>query len=153
MTYPSTIAKTRKIRIRNTLLRRLTPIRSRKVPPLACIPPLVVGARHGPPPGPLRLEVPLLHEPRGPGEENRREALYLRVVRADRVVVVLPGEGDLVLRRRELLLEVHEHPVGAELGVALGHREEVADGAAEACLGLGLLPNSLRLHRPRAGLS
>src|SRR3712207_4370790 len=101
MTYPSTIAKTRKTRIRNTLLRRLTPIRSRKVPPLACIPPLVVGDRHGLPLGPLRLEVLLLREAHRPGEDDRREALYLRVVRAHRVVVVLPGEGDLVLRRGE----------------------------------------------------
>src|ERR671917_31953 len=153
MTYPSTSTKTRKTRIRNRLLRRLTPIRSRKVPWLPpCILPLVVGDRHGLPLRPLRLEILLLREAHRPGEEHRREALYLRVVGAHRVVVVLPGEGDLVLRRGELLLEVHEHPVGAELGVALGHGEEVADGAGEARLGLGLLPHALRLHGAGAGL-
>src|SRR4028119_1451394 len=131
MTYPNTSTKTRKTRIRNTLLRRLTPIRSRKVPWLPpCILPLAVGDRHGLPLGPLRLEVLLLREAHRPGEEHRREALYLRVVGAHGVVVVLPGEGDLVLRRGELFLEVHEHPVGAELGGALGHGDETAEGAA-----------------------
>src|SRR4028118_959895 len=147
MTYPNTSTKTRKTSIRNTLLRRLTPIRSRKVPWLPpCIPPrvLVVGDRHGLPLGPLRLEVLLLREARRPGEEHRREALYLRVVGAHGVVVVLPGEGDLVLRRGELFLEVHEHPVGAELGVALGDGEEVADGAGEARPGPGLARRALR---------
>src|SRR4028119_2021306 len=135
MTYPNTSTKTRKTRIRNTLLRRLTPIRSRKVPWLPpCILPLVVGDRHGLPLWPLRLEVLLLREAHRPGEEDRREALYLRVVGADGVVVVRPGEGDLVLRRGQLFLEIHEHPVGAELGVALGHGEEVADGARKARL-------------------
>src|SRR4028118_1406210 len=145
MTYPSTSTKTRKTRIRNTLLRRLTPIRSRKVPWLPpCILPLVVGDRHGLPLGPLRLEVLLLREAHRPGEEHRREALYLRVVGAHGVVVVLPSEGDLVLGRRELLLKIHEHPVRAELGVALGDGEEVADGAGEARPGPGLARRALR---------
>src|SRR5918997_2194533 len=152
MTYQSTIAKTRKSRIRNTLLRWLTPTRSRNVTAFPCIPPLVVGDRHGLPLGPLRLEVLLLGEAQGPREEDRREALYLCVVRAHRVVVVLPGEGDLVLRRGELLLEVYEDPVGAQLRVVLGDGEEVADGPAEARFGLGLLPHALRLHGTRAGL-
>src|SRR4028119_680535 len=145
MTYPSTSTKTRKARIRNRLLRRLTPIRSRKVPWLPCILPLVVGDRHRLPLGPLRLEILLLREAHRPGEEDRRKALYLGVVGAHGVVVVLPSEGDLVLRRGQLFLEVHEHPVGAELGVALGHGEEVADGAREAGPRLGALP-----HHPRA---
>src|SRR4028118_2378561 len=153
MTYPSTSTKTRKTRIRTRLLRRLTPIRSRKVPWLPpCILPLVVRDRHGLPLGPLRLEVLLLREAHRPGEEDRREALNLGVVGAHGVVVVLPGEGDLVLRRGELFLEVHEHPVGAKLGVALGHGEEIADGAGEARLRLGLLPHTLRLHGAGAGL-
>src|SRR4028119_2190777 len=109
MTYPSTSTKTKKARIRNRLLRRLTPIRSRKVPWLPpCILPLVVGDRHGLPLWPLRLEVLLLREAHRPGEEHRREALYLRVVGADGVVVVLPGEGDLVLRRRQLFLAAQD---------------------------------------------
>src|SRR4028119_1378046 len=121
MTYPNTSTKTRKTRIRNTLLRRLTPIRSLKVPWLPpCILPLVVGDRHGLPLGPLRLEVLLLREAHRPGEEHRREALYLGVVGPHRVVVVLPGEGDLVLRRGQLFLEVHEHPVGGRAGERAG---------------------------------
>src|SRR4028118_1007327 len=153
MTYPSTSTKTRKTRIRNTLLRRLTPIRSRKVPWLPpCILPLVVRDRHGLPHGPSPLEVLLPREAHRLGEEDRREALNLGVVGAHGVVVVLPGEGDLVLRRGELFLEVHEHPVGAKLGVALGHGEEIADGAGEARLRLGLLPHALRLHGAGAGL-
>src|SRR5215213_10807099 len=60
---------------------------------------LVVGDRHGLPFGTLGLEVFPLRKAHGAGEDDRREALYLRVVGLDGVVVVLPREGDLVLRR------------------------------------------------------
>src|SRR5918997_836614 len=146
-------AKARNTRIRNRLLRRLTPILSRNVPWAGpAIGPLVVGDRHGLPLGSLGFEVLLLREAHGPGEEHRGEALYPGVVGADGVVVVLTGEGDPVLRRGELLLEIHEHPVRPELGVVLGDGEEVADGAGEARLAPSLLAHRLRLHRAGAGL-
>ena len=66
---------------------------------LCCSMSLVVGDRHGLPLGALGLEVLPLGEAHGTGEDDRGEALDLRVVGLDRVVVVLPGEGDLVLRR------------------------------------------------------
>src|SRR3712207_9152430 len=55
------------------------------------------------------------------------------------------------LFRSQLLLEVENHPVRAELGVVLRHREQVADGPGEPCFGLRLLPGRLGLHRLRAG--
>src|SRR5829696_1112800 len=122
------------------LLRLLRAMRSLKVPRSLCCMALVVGDRHGLPLGTLSLEVFPLRKAHGAGEDDRREALYLRVVGLDRVVVVLPGEGDLVLRRRELLLKVDQDRVRTELGIVLGHGEKVADSPAEPRLGLGLLP-------------
>src|SRR5215203_6657290 len=113
---------------------------------------LVVGDRNGLPLGTLGLEVFPLGEAHGTGENDRRETLYLRVVGLDRVVVVLPGEGDLVLRRGELLLEVYQYRVGAEIWIVLGDREQVPDGPGEPGLGLGLLSRRLGLHGLGAGL-
>src|SRR5215211_6275626 len=113
---------------------------------------LVVGDRHGLPFGALGLEVLPLGEAHGAGEDDRGEALYLRVVRLDRVVVVLSREGDLVLRRGELLLEVDQYRAGTELRIVLGHRKQIPDGPTEPCLGLGLLSWRLGLHSLRAGL-
>src|SRR5215213_2716567 len=97
----------------NRLLRLLRAMRSLKVPWSLPSIVLVVGDRHGLPLGTLGLEVLPLREAHRTGEDDRWEALNLRVVGLDRVVVVLPGEGDLVLRRRELLLEVDQHRVRA----------------------------------------
>src|SRR5215212_8325612 len=97
--------KARKAEIRNTLLRLFTAIRSRKVPSLGLSVISVVGDRHGLPLGADGLEVLPLGEAHGAGEDDGGEALYVGVVGLHRVVVVLAGEGDLVLRRRELLLE------------------------------------------------
>src|ERR671917_2214989 len=110
------------------LLRLLRAMRSLKVPWSLPSIVLVVGDRHGLPLGTLGLEVFLLGEAHGTGEDDRGEALDLRVVGLDRVVVVLPGEGDLVLRRRELLLKVDQNGVGPKVRVVLGHGEQVAYG-------------------------
>src|SRR3712207_7774698 len=65
----------------------------------------------------------------------------------------ISGERDLVLRRREFLLEVHQHRVGAEFRVVLRHREQVADGPGETRLGLGLDRKSTRLNSSHANIS
>src|ERR687890_1282731 len=114
--------KARKAAMSSRLLRLLRAMRSLKVPWSLPSIVLVVGDRHGLPLGTLGLEVFLLGEAHGTGEDDRREALYLRVVGLDRVVVVLPCEGDLVLRRGELLLKVDQNRVRAEIGIVLGHR-------------------------------
>src|ERR671916_2263288 len=110
-----------KAAIRSRLLRLFTAIRSRKVPSLGLSLISVVGDRYRLPLGTDGLEVLPLGEAHGAGEDDGGEALYLGVVGLDRVVVVLAGKGDLVLRGRELLLEVEEHPVRAKLGVVLRH--------------------------------
>src|SRR5215210_7177300 len=123
------VMKARKAAMSSRLFRLLREMRSLKVPWSLPSIGLVVGDRYRFPLGPLGLEVLPLREAHGTGEDDRREALYLRVVGLDRVVVVLPGEGDLVLRRRELLLEVDQNRVRPELGIVLGHGEQVSDGA------------------------
>src|ERR671920_1551211 len=120
--------KARKAAMSSRLLRLLRAMRSLKVPWSRWSMTLVVGDRHRLPLGTLGLEVFLLGEAHGAGENDRGEALNLGVVGLDRVVVVLPGEGDLVLRRRELLLEVDQNRVGAEFGIVLRDGEQVADG-------------------------
>src|SRR5215210_1064724 len=146
------VMKARKAAMSSRLFRLLREMRSLKVPWSLPSIGLVVGDRYGLPLGALGLEVFPLREAHGAGEDNSREALYLRVVGLDRVVVVLPGEGDLVLRRGELLLEVDQDRVRAEIRVVLGHGEQVADGARETGLRLGLLSRRLGLHGLGAGL-
>src|ERR671916_2728022 len=116
----------RKAAMSSRLLRLLRAMRSLKVPRSLCSMISVVGDGHGLPLGALGLEVLTLRKAHGAGEDHGREALYLGVVGLDGIVVVLPGEGDLVLRRGELLLEVDEDRVRAEVRVVLGHREQVA---------------------------
>src|SRR2546427_10001075 len=54
--------------------------------------------------------------PGQPRDERRRELLLARVVLGRRVVVELAREGDAVLRRRQLLLELADVARGLELG-------------------------------------
>ena len=51
-------------------------------------------------------------------------------------VVVLAAEADLVLGRRQLLLELHDVLVRLQVGVVLDQREELAQGAGQEVLGL-----------------
>ena len=111
------------------LLRLLRAMRSLKVPRSFWSIALVVGDRHGLPLGTLGLEVFTLRKAHGTGEDYGGEALYLRVVGLDRVVVVLPGEGDLVLRRGELLLEVDQDRIRPEVRIIFCYREQVPDGS------------------------
>src|ERR687889_625897 len=146
------VMKARNAAMSSRLLRLFLAMRSLKVPCSRWSMALVVGDRHGLPLGTLGLEVLPLGEAHGTGEDDRGEALNLRVVGLDRVVVVLPGEGDLVLRRRELLLEVDQYRVRPEIRVVLGNGKQVPDGPGEAGLGLSLLSWGLRLHGLGAGL-
>src|SRR5918993_4044221 len=146
------VTKARKAAMSNRLLRLLRAMRSLKVPWSRWFMALIVGDRHGLPLRALGLEVFLLGEAHGTGEYDRGEALDLRVVGLNRVVVVLPREGDLVLRRRELLLEVDQNRVGTELWIILGNGEQVPDRPRKTGLGLGLLAGRLGLHGPGAGL-
>src|SRR5215212_6460792 len=152
MMYPKTVINARKAAMSSRLLRLLRAMRSLKVPRSLCSIISVVGDRHGLPLGALRLEVLPLREAHSAGEDHGREALYFGVVGLDGVVVVLPGEGDLVLRRGELLLEVDEDRVRPELRVIPGHGEQVPDGSTESRLRLGLLARRLGLHGLGAGL-
>src|SRR5215212_566010 len=146
------VTKKRKAPMSSRLLRLFLAMRSLKVPWSLPSIVLVVGDRHGLPLGTLGLEVFPLCKAHGTGEDDGGEALYLRVIGLNRVVVVLPREGDLILRRGELLLKVQQHRVGAQLGVVLGNRKQVPDGPRETGLGLGLLARRLGLHSPGAGL-
>src|SRR5918993_3623216 len=122
------VTKARNAAMSNRLLRRLRAMRSLKVPWSLWFMVLVVGDGHGLPLRALGLEVFLLGESHSTGEDDRGEALDLGVVGLDRVVVVLPSEGDLVLRRRELLLKVDQNRVGTQLRIILGDGEQVPDG-------------------------
>src|SRR5215210_483058 len=152
ITYPKTAIKARKAAMSSRLFRLLRAMRSLKVPrslPAIC---LVVGDRYGLALGTLGLEIFLLREAHSTGKNDGREALNLCIVGLDRVVVVLPGEGDLVLRRGKLFLKVDQNRVRAEIWVVLGNGEQVSDGPGEPRLGLGLLARRLGLHGLGAGL-
>src|SRR5215203_3503986 len=146
------VINARKAAMSSRLFRLLRAMRSLKVPKSLCSMISVVGDRHGLPLGTLRLEVLPLSEAHSAGENHGREALYFGVVGLDGVVVVLPGEGDRVLRRGEVFLDVDEDRVRPELGVILGHGEQVPDCSTKSRLGLGLLARRLGLHGLGAGL-
>ena len=75
----------------------------------------------------------------GAGNHVGRERLALRVVGHHRVVVGLPGEGDLVLGRGELLHQGHHRRVGLQVGIGLGDREEPAQRAGQGGFRAGQL--------------
>src|SRR6185369_12915979 len=85
------------------------------------------------------------------GDEITGEALLARVVVGDGVVVVLPRETDLVLRRRQLLLQAQDVLVGLELRVVLHQGEEAPHGAAEGVLGGDGLAGGTRRGGPLLG--
>src|SRR5262245_63940809 len=78
-----------------------------------------------------RLEVRSSPEAPEGGHDARGEALDGRVVGAHDLVVAAPFDGDPVLRPLELALERQEVLVRLEVRVALDHREEPAEGAAQ----------------------
>ena len=72
-------------------------------------------------------------------------------------VVVLSGEADLVLRRRQLLLQLEHVLVRLQVGIVLDQREQLTQRAGEDPLRLGRLsrrrrPGLLRAHGRVAGL-
>src|SRR5438309_9330988 len=77
--------------------------------------------------GRLSLEEVTLREPEHPGDEHVREGLDRLIEVEDRRVVVLPREADLVLGRRQLLLEVQDVLVRLELRIVLDDREQRAE--------------------------
>src|SRR6185436_15675476 len=90
--------------------------------------------------GGLRLgveELPRLEAERA-GDEVARDRRDRRVVVEDGRVVVLPAKRDLVLGRRQLLLELEDVLVGLQLGIVLDDGEQRSECARERVLGLGL---------------
>ena len=90
------------------------------------------------------------------GEQQPGQRAHERVQLRDGVVVVLPGEGELVLGVGELALEVEEVLVGLEVGVVLGDRVEVDQRPLHGGVGGGLGVDVVALRRglearPRAG--
>ena len=70
-----------------------------------------------------------------PGDQVAREGLQRRVVVARARVVVAARVLDLVLGRRQRLLELQEALDGAQLGVVLGDGEQGAQRAGQGVLG------------------
>src|SRR4029079_3640622 len=72
------------------------------------------------------------------GDEVAGDRRDRGVVVEDGGVVVLAAERDLVLGRRQLLLELEDVLVGLEVWVVLDDREQRSEGPREGVLGLGL---------------
>ena len=64
---------------------------------------------------------------------------------------MLAREADLVLGRRQLLLEGEDVLVGLELGIVLDDGEQGAQGSGQHVLGLGLFGRSLGARRNGVG--
>src|SRR5690242_13824525 len=79
-------------------------------------------------PGFVDREVRHRLAPEHPCKHVPRERLYRGVVVADARVVVPARELDLVLRRRDLLLQLREVLRRLEVGVGLGNGEERLQG-------------------------
>src|SRR6476619_824026 len=87
----------------------------------------------------LSVEELTLGEPERSSDEHVGEGRYRRVVIEDGRVVVLARERDLVLGRRQLLLELEDVLVRLEVRVVLDHREQRAKRAGQRVLGCRLL--------------
>src|SRR5919106_286878 len=88
-----------------------------------------------------------------PGHDERRELLGDRVVLHDLVVVELPRERDLALGRGQLFLESQEVLVRLQVGVVLGHREQLPEVPRDVGLGGGLILHGAGGDGPGACLS
>src|SRR6266849_6299713 len=101
--------------------------------------------------GPVELEVCPLDE----AEEQRdlvgRKAVDRRVEIADDGVVVAARALDRLLDLAERALEVTKALVRLEIGIRLGQREELAQGAGQLVLGLRARLGRLRRHGRAAG--
>src|SRR5262245_31132400 len=85
------------------------------------------------------------------GEEDVRDLLDAGVQDGDRLVVELAPVGDLVLERRDPLLQLQEVLVRLEVGVVLGDREQALEGGRHLGAGLSLGGGTLRPQVARAG--
>src|SRR6187431_2943345 len=83
----------------------------------------------------LCVEELALHEAEDAREQDRRDRLDRVVVIEHRRVVVLAREADLVLGRRELLLELHDVRARLEVRVVLDDREQRSQRASQRVLG------------------
>src|SRR6266508_5552477 len=98
------------------------------------------GRRHGPSPcGLLDLEELARTEPEQARHDVRRERLHEVVHDRDLVVVELPGERDLRLGARELLLQRQEVLARLQLRVVLRHRDEAPQPERDLVLRAGLV--------------
>jgi len=93
------------------------------------------------------LEVVARGEAREAGDEVRGDRGNGVVVVEGGVVVDVAGDRDLVLRLGELLLQVCEPLLGAQLGIRFGDGQEVPDGPVRA---LSALPCSSIVAAERA---
>ena len=84
----------------------------------------------------VRPEELALLEPERPRDQHGRKALHDRVVAVDRLVVVPPGGGELVLDVGELLLEGEEVLGRAQLRIGLGDGDQPVERAAEVLVRL-----------------
>ena len=92
-----------------------------------------------------------LREAERPGDQHVGEGLDRGVVVEHAGVVVLAREADLVLGRRQLLLQLEHVLVRLQLGVVLDDREERAQRAGQRVLGLRLLGGALGAGGDRVG--
>ncbi len=69
-------------------------------------------------------------------EQHAGEGRDADVLRLDGVVIVLPGEADLVLGRRQLFHQPGDVLLRAEIGIGFDQREQAAQRAAQRVLGL-----------------
>src|SRR5690606_31932754 len=98
------------------------------------------------------LEVLALGEAEDVGQDVAREALDLRVVAVDGVVVELPRVGDPPLGAGQLLRQLGEVLVRLQVRVRLRQREQRLERPGDLVLGLGLVVGRLRRHAGVAGL-
>ena len=70
------------------------------------------------------------------GNDDIGKLLDTDIVDIDRFVVELAAVGNRVLERADAALQVLEIFVGAQFGIILGHREQIAQAEAQRALGL-----------------
>ena len=86
------------------------------------------------------------------GDDHRGEGLAPGVVEHHRVVIGLPGEGDLVLGGGQFLLQGQHVLVGLQVGIGLGHGEKPAQHAGQLAFRAAQGRHGLRIARVLRGL-